>query len=363
MAEQQAGWYADPSGDASKLRYWDGTQWTDSYMEAAATQPVASAQTTQPYQAQQPYQQTQPYQPVQQQPQQYSQYPQQPRPAAYGQPKPSKGKVLGIIALVLGVIGIGLSWIPFINFISFVPILAGIVLSVIALIQARGGRGPKVFSVIALIVSTVALIVAIIMVFIVAMIATDVNDKYQSAVTTVEEEEKPFVTRAEEEEKNKSTTEEEPTQIEEEEEAEEADDVVYGRVGQECKTKWFNFTVNSMTTASTYDNTTSAEGSFSALDGNILVIANITITNTMNFAQPFGTFDWFIHDDTSGSYTWPRNPQSVKMIPEEFTLEAGETATYDVVIEISGTQKNVYLMYVEQDKNKQLFTAFKIPVY
>lgn len=30
----QAGWYPDPSGNTSKLRYWDGTQWTDQYTDS-----------------------------------------------------------------------------------------------------------------------------------------------------------------------------------------------------------------------------------------------------------------------------------------------------------------------------------------
>lgn len=34
MSEHLAGWYPDPSGDASKLRYWDGTRWTDHYTDA-----------------------------------------------------------------------------------------------------------------------------------------------------------------------------------------------------------------------------------------------------------------------------------------------------------------------------------------
>lgn len=36
MTSPIAGWYADPAGDASKLRYWDGTKWTDSCMDVAA---------------------------------------------------------------------------------------------------------------------------------------------------------------------------------------------------------------------------------------------------------------------------------------------------------------------------------------
>jgi hypothetical protein len=34
MSDQQAGWYPDPSGDASKLRYWNGSQWTNEYSAA-----------------------------------------------------------------------------------------------------------------------------------------------------------------------------------------------------------------------------------------------------------------------------------------------------------------------------------------
>ncbi|WP_139652786.1 DUF2510 domain-containing protein [Raoultibacter phocaeensis] len=38
MAGQQAGWYPDPSGDASKLRYWDGMRWTDDCTSTQASQ-------------------------------------------------------------------------------------------------------------------------------------------------------------------------------------------------------------------------------------------------------------------------------------------------------------------------------------
>lgn len=37
MTNPQAGWYPDPSGDPAKLRYWDGTQWTDNFAPALQT--------------------------------------------------------------------------------------------------------------------------------------------------------------------------------------------------------------------------------------------------------------------------------------------------------------------------------------
>ena len=42
-----AGWYPDPEGDATRLRYWDGTRWTDDYTAAPTEVPTAGAQTAQ----------------------------------------------------------------------------------------------------------------------------------------------------------------------------------------------------------------------------------------------------------------------------------------------------------------------------
>ncbi len=36
MENVQPGWYPDPSGDATKLRYWDGAQWTTNVADAQA---------------------------------------------------------------------------------------------------------------------------------------------------------------------------------------------------------------------------------------------------------------------------------------------------------------------------------------
>lgn len=36
MTTPQSGWYPDPSGDQTRLRFWDGSEWTDDYMDAYA---------------------------------------------------------------------------------------------------------------------------------------------------------------------------------------------------------------------------------------------------------------------------------------------------------------------------------------
>lgn len=41
MTTAQAGWYPDPAGDATKLRYWDGAQWTEYLADAQPPAGVA----------------------------------------------------------------------------------------------------------------------------------------------------------------------------------------------------------------------------------------------------------------------------------------------------------------------------------
>ncbi len=44
MTQPQAGWYPSPSGEVDKLRYWDGVQWTDSYMDNPQTAATAAVE-------------------------------------------------------------------------------------------------------------------------------------------------------------------------------------------------------------------------------------------------------------------------------------------------------------------------------
>lgn len=40
----EAGWYPDPMGDTTKLRYWDGAAWTDNYAPAQGQTNAATVQ-------------------------------------------------------------------------------------------------------------------------------------------------------------------------------------------------------------------------------------------------------------------------------------------------------------------------------
>ena len=115
MADQQAGWYRDPSGNASKLRYWDGEKWTNDYTDALySTQPPT--QQTPSYQAQPPQafhqsQQMQPMaQPITQQQNPYPQYnqtpAQQPYQGGYAQAPQKTSNGLAVASLICGIAGL-----------------------------------------------------------------------------------------------------------------------------------------------------------------------------------------------------------------------------------------------------------------
>ncbi len=61
MANPAAGWYPDPAGDQTKLRWWDGNQWTENYTNYTP-QPAQNASVVPAQPAQQPAVQAQPAQ-------------------------------------------------------------------------------------------------------------------------------------------------------------------------------------------------------------------------------------------------------------------------------------------------------------
>ncbi|MCL2528817.1 MAG: hypothetical protein FWE41_00540 [Coriobacteriia bacterium] len=129
---------------------------------------------------------------------------------------------------------------------------------------------------------------------------------------------------------------------------------VTGQVGKEYATKWFTFTINSMSTGSSF-------AGFEAASGSQLLITNITITNTYGTPQPFGTFDWFVQGEGTSQFM-PMSPLNNGMMPDSFELGSNETVTYDVVVEFPIDIKSPYFMYVEIDEQGSIYTTFKLPI-
>ena len=130
---------------------------------------------------------------------------------------------------------------------------------------------------------------------------------------------------------------------------------VTGEIGKEYQSKWFTFSVDALTK-------TDSIPELSAGEGNSLVVATVTITNTSGSEQLFGTFDWLVDDDSLAEYIYPVDPLNDKMMPAEFALKDGETATYDVVVEFPADLANPFFMYIEADENGQTYSTFKIPI-
>lgn len=75
----------------------------------------------------------------------------------------TKGKGLGIAAMVLGIVAAVCAFIPLLNIISFPLVILGLVLGVVSLIMARGGKGPVGFGVAGIACSGAALIITLVM--------------------------------------------------------------------------------------------------------------------------------------------------------------------------------------------------------
>ena len=155
---------------------------------------------------------------------------------------------------------------------------------------------------------------------------------------------------------------------------------VTSNVGTEYQTKWFKFTVNSMTTDTSY-------GSYTAASGNQLLVTNVTITNSLDDQQSFGTWDfWYVstgvfrfnNDLPLYSPMSPLNDNTVQansqmeetgmtilnnqMMPDNFFLSPGDSATYDIVIEFPKDMSSPYFIFTELDENNKIYKSFMFPI-
>lgn len=114
--------------------------------------------------------------------------------------------------------------------------------------------------------------------------------------------------------------------------------------------KWYDFTVNSVEFVNEYEG-------YTAGDGNVLVHANITITNTSDktvylFDGDFALV-WNLENDER-SYAYSKEAYTDTMLTNETQINKGETKTIDTVYEISkDNKKPMAIYYYEQYSDGQ----------
>ena len=375
MADQQAGWYPDPLGDASKLRYWDGTQWTNDFTEAAAAvepvvqpevpaapeipaAPVVPAESApvEPVQSYEPapVEPVQSYEPAPVEPvQSYEPAPVEPvqpyevAPAAaipvqaaqpadsaqYGQAaQPYQAEQAQPYQAAQQPYQAGQVQQPY-----QAPQYPG---------QTPVAPAPKKkTSPLPFIIIGVVVLIIIILAVVLALTvcsspepSNNTNNNNNNNITIVDPDDP-----------NNNNNNNNNNNI-----SNQTTGDVMAEVGKEYATKWFTFTVKSM-------KVTSSIPEHNAASGSTLMVASITVTNTYGTPQTFGTFDWVIIGDDDYYYV-PLSPLNNNMMPDVFELKDKESATYDVVIEYPSDLKNPYLMYIEQDESGQVFQSFMIPV-
>jgi hypothetical protein len=139
-----AGWYADPSGDTTKLRYWDGTTWTEQTSDATASNgqtPQLTTAPTTPYAQPTASPSANPYpQPVYQQ-------------AAPGTPvnDQSGAATASLVCGIIGIVG------------ALFLVIIGYVLGIIAIVMGTRGRtsSKKSLATVGIVLGVIAVLVAL----------------------------------------------------------------------------------------------------------------------------------------------------------------------------------------------------------
>ena len=131
---------------------------------------------------------------------------------------------------------------------------------------------------------------------------------------------------------------------------------VTGTLNKSYSTQWFDFTVHSIKTAYSYSG-------YDVDDGWKFVIVNVTETNTFGEPIPMSVYDFELGTEIPEEEDrWPLEPldDSPQMMPEEFELADGESATYDVVFVIPDEIVDISFIYVELDDTDATHATFTI---
>lgn len=130
---------------------------------------------------------------------------------------------------------------------------------------------------------------------------------------------------------------------------------VTGEVGKLYSTKWFDFSVNTLTIADTYKGVDADEGY-------TFLVAEVYELNDWEGDGdiPMSPYDYYALADDDSTEIWPESAWDEAMMPDSFYLEPEEEATYDVVFMVPESAATVKFVYVEMDENGDTYATFTI---
>jgi hypothetical protein len=126
-------------------------------------------------------------------------------------------------------------------------------------------------------------------------------------------------------------------------------------VGREYKTRWFNFTVDSIRRVEKYAGYEPDED-FVLID--VLISEKCTFPGT----TVMSTSDFYVDAEEFDEYMWPIEPIDDTMMPEEFEMKRNDSAQYHMVYEVPEDTSGLRLVYEETDEKGKVYRTFAFDV-
>jgi hypothetical protein len=118
---------------------------------------------------------------------------------------------------------------------------------------------------------------------------------------------------------------------------------VIGEIGKDYRTQWFTFNVISVTKVAEYAGITAQPESE-------LIDVVIYEKNIFNKNIPMGAPDFYMDAPSLTDFISPMEPADDSMMPMQFELAPGESASYHMLYEVPVDTPDLVLQYIEVDE-------------
>lgn len=132
----------------------------------------------------------------------------------------------------------------------------------------------------------------------------------------------------------------------------------YGYMGDVLRTVFFDFSVNSAYICPELD-------AYVPVEGNQLLVAEITVKNTSTYSMPMVDWDFQIQwgdDEDEDAFGYPITESIIdNQMPGEYEIPINESVTYTVVYEVPADTKDFsisFLEYFENDTEGDVFFVY-----